>query len=73
MFNYIFKQHGVSIDQGLEWLEQVRNNFSKVIDIYEFQWVNYDFYISFRATSDMAKAVFVTFPGTEKYDKWEIK
>ena len=71
MYFYVFRMVKVSIDKGLDWLNQMRQDFPHV-EIKEFEWAEYDFYITFLASSDVARQMFTKYPGVEKYDRWEI-
>ena len=73
MYNFIFKMPSVSMDQALELLEQIRQNFSTQIEIFEFEWLEHSFYISMRATNDMMKQMLAMFPQLEKFDQWSLK
>jgi len=72
MHYYVFKQPHTSIDVGLDWLDQMRHDFGTQIEIIEFQWAEHDFYITFLASSDVAKQIFIKYPTTEKFDRWDV-
>lgn len=73
MYNYIFRKQNLSIEAAFETIAQLRQQFANQIDLWEFEWLNYELYISLRCTADTAHQIIISPLHVIQHDKWDIQ